>query len=160
MVALEFSGDNFVNLDLPPKFDSCPEGSCDICCGLCFEVEKLLNTGFETQVEHMECTDKVDYNFVCDEDLEVYEKFVDWYYPPIYDEYHSNILTTRDEDFHVQFHQEVKVSHLYHDYVWEDFVAHDIMRKPWKKIVGEFDSELGLLFQAYSSLETIWKNHF
>ncbi|KAB2612709.1 hypothetical protein D8674_035025 [Pyrus ussuriensis x Pyrus communis] len=135
MVASEFSDDNFINLDLPPKFYSCPNGSCDICGDLCFEVEKLLATRFETKVEHMEFIDKVDYNFVCDEDLEVYENTI-----------------AMDEDFHVQFHQEVKVSHLYQDYVWEDFIARDIMRKPL-----EFDSGLGLLFETYSSLEIIWK---
>lgn len=35
MVAQEFSSENFINLDLPPKFDHCPDGYCEISCGMC-----------------------------------------------------------------------------------------------------------------------------
>lgn len=84
MATSDFSSAEFLNVDLSPKFGRCPNGSCYICCGLCFEVEKLLDIGFETKVENMECTDEV-------------------------------------------------------DYVWDDFVARDIMRKPLDKIVDAFD---------------------
>lgn len=30
------TGEKFLNnLDLRPKFDRCPDGSCEICCGAC-----------------------------------------------------------------------------------------------------------------------------
>ncbi|KAB2612288.1 hypothetical protein D8674_034604 [Pyrus ussuriensis x Pyrus communis] len=38
----DFSGDDFLNLNLPPNFDRCPDGSCEICCA-CDEVVKLYD---------------------------------------------------------------------------------------------------------------------
>ena len=102
-----FVGDKFLNLNLPPKFDLCPSGSCEICCDICR------------------------YNFVYDEgivdvvDQEVFHSLSNFYYNGDED------AITMVEEFHERLHNEVKVVDIrrIHDTFWEDFIVRDMRRK-------------------------------
>ncbi|CAL9026968.1 unnamed protein product [Prunus brigantina] len=60
MVSDDHTFDHLIDLDLPPVFDRCSDGSCEICCDYYFTVEKV----FHTKLKQMECIEEVVENYV------------------------------------------------------------------------------------------------
>ncbi|KAB2594987.1 hypothetical protein D8674_030437 [Pyrus ussuriensis x Pyrus communis] len=140
MAIFDFSGDNFLNLNLPPNFDHCPDGSCEICC-TCIKVEKRSNKEFGTKGEHIENSDVV-------------ENYIEWDFSLVYDHYEGDEDVI--EDFHGQLYNGVQalIIRSIHDPFWDNFVTQDMRGELFDRIT--FQHNLNYLD---SFEEVIWKHY-
>ncbi|RXH96596.1 hypothetical protein DVH24_009100 [Malus domestica] len=129
-----------LNLNLPPNFDRCPDGSCEICCA-CIEVEKRSNMEFGTKGEHTESSDVID-------------NFAEWDSTPIYDQYEGDEDVV--EKFHGQLYNGVQALNIHsiHDPFWDSFDAQDTRGELFDRRIFQHDlNSLG------SFEEVIWKHY-
>ncbi|CAL2271520.1 unnamed protein product [Prunus armeniaca] len=61
MVSGDHTFDHLIDLDLPPVFDRCSDGSCEICCDYYFTAEKVFDMKLLKQIE---CIEEVVENYV------------------------------------------------------------------------------------------------
>ena len=138
--AFDFLGNDFLNLNLSPNFDRCPDGSYEICC-VCNEVEKRSNMEFGTKGEYTESSNVID-------------NFDEWDSTPVYDQYEGD--EDMVEEFHGQLYNGVQALNIssIHDPFWDSFVAQDMRGELFDRRTFQHDlNSLG------SFEEVIWKHY-